>query len=173
MKALFLNFFKKLFLAFDLLFFSCFGKNAGKGIYFFACFVYTIGEEERKDMPAEYTHQLIAEQIYARLPEGLRQKISDLPSYFLGAQGGGCLLFCQLFQKAEHRQVSAQPLRVRGVRRPFARERRERPFLCGGVHRALCCRHCLSSLCICAGTVFYARLSPKECPLACLYRERS
>lgn len=99
MKALFLNFFKKLFLAFDLLFFSCFGKNAGKGIYFFACFVYTIGEEERKDMPAEYTHQLIAEQIYARLPEGLRQKISDLPSYFLGAQGADVFYFVNYSKK--------------------------------------------------------------------------
>lgn len=68
-------------------------------MHFFARIVYTIGEEVRKNMPAEYTHQLIAERILAQLPEEVRQKISDLPTFYLGAQGADIFYFVNYSKK--------------------------------------------------------------------------
>ncbi|HIX07694.1 MAG TPA: zinc dependent phospholipase C family protein [Candidatus Borkfalkia faecipullorum] len=50
-------------------------------------------------MPAEYTHQLIAEQIYAGLPEGVRSEITDLSAFYLGAQGADVFYFVNYSKK--------------------------------------------------------------------------
>ena len=49
-------------------------------------------------MPAQYTHQLLAEKIFGLLPEDIRQKISDFPAYYLGAQGGDIYYFFRMRQ---------------------------------------------------------------------------
>lgn len=38
-------------------------------------------------MPTAITHQLLAEEVYAAMPEAIREKIFSLPHYYLGAQG--------------------------------------------------------------------------------------
>ncbi len=50
-------------------------------------------------MPSEYTHQLIAEKIYEGLPEGVRLQITDLPAFYLGAQGADIFYFVSYCKK--------------------------------------------------------------------------
>lgn len=50
-------------------------------------------------MPAEYTHQIIAEKVYEALPEKLRSRIGDLFSFDLGAQGADIFYFLHLFRR--------------------------------------------------------------------------
>lgn len=52
-------------------------------------------------MPAQYTHQIIAEKIYARLPENICREIQRLPEYCLGAQGGDVFYFLRLLCRSE------------------------------------------------------------------------
>lgn len=47
-------------------------------------------------MPAQYTHQIYAETLLSLLPEEERARISDLPAYYLGAQGGDVFYFLRL-----------------------------------------------------------------------------
>ena len=44
-------------------------------------------------MPSSYTHQLIAEQIAEALPENIKSRVSFMPEYFFGAQGGDVFYF--------------------------------------------------------------------------------
>ena len=44
-------------------------------------------------LPSQYTHQLIAEEVFARLPENVRAAIPSKAAYFLGAQGGDIYFF--------------------------------------------------------------------------------
>ena len=45
-------------------------------------------------MPTAVTHQILAEEVYRRLPVRLRRQISSLPRYFLGAQGPDPWFLC-------------------------------------------------------------------------------
>ena len=47
-------------------------------------------------MPAQYTHQLIAERTLAALPAPLREKISSFAAFCLGAQGGDVFYFLRV-----------------------------------------------------------------------------
>lgn len=47
-------------------------------------------------MPAQYTHQIIAEELLPLLPENVRASVTDLPAYYLGAQGGDVFYFLRL-----------------------------------------------------------------------------
>ncbi len=44
-------------------------------------------------MPSSYTHQLIAERVAEELPENVKSRLSFMPEYFLGAQGGDIFYF--------------------------------------------------------------------------------
>lgn len=48
-------------------------------------------------MPAQYTHQILAERILGALPENVREKIIDQTAYFIGAQGGDVFYFLRVF----------------------------------------------------------------------------
>lgn len=48
------------------------------------------------EMAAQYTHQIIAETILAQLPAEARAAVSDLPAYYLGAQGPDVFYFFRL-----------------------------------------------------------------------------
>ena len=48
-------------------------------------------------MPAQYTHQILAERILGALPENVREKITDQTAYFIGAQGGDVFYFLRVF----------------------------------------------------------------------------
>lgn len=50
-------------------------------------------------MPAEYTHQIIAEKVYEKLPEGIRSRLGDLFSFDLGAQGADIFYFLHPFRR--------------------------------------------------------------------------
>ena len=50
-------------------------------------------------MPAEYTHQIIAEKVYEKLPEELRSRAGDLFSFDLGAQGADIFYFLHPFRR--------------------------------------------------------------------------
>lgn len=53
-------------------------------------------------MPAEYTHQIIAEKIYEQLPAQLQNKLTNLPEYFLGAQGGDLFYFMRYLCRSKN-----------------------------------------------------------------------
>ena len=44
-------------------------------------------------MPSSYTHQLIAEKTAELLPENIKNRVTFLPEYYLGAQGGDVFYF--------------------------------------------------------------------------------
>ena len=50
-------------------------------------------------MPAEYTHQIIAEKVYEKLLEGIRSRLGDLFSFDLGAQGADIFYFLHPFRR--------------------------------------------------------------------------
>ncbi len=56
----------------------------------------------RKKLPAEYTHQLICERVYAGLPERIRQKIRVRSAYFWGAQGADVMYFLRMKKKPNY-----------------------------------------------------------------------
>lgn len=47
-------------------------------------------------MPAQYTHQIIAERTLEKLPENIRDKITDYSAYAIGAQGGDVFYFLRV-----------------------------------------------------------------------------
>ena len=47
-------------------------------------------------MPAQYTHQLLAERIFGDLPAAVRAEITDRAAYFIGAQGGDVFYFLRV-----------------------------------------------------------------------------
>lgn len=50
-------------------------------------------------MPAEYTHQIIAEKVYEKLPEEIRSHARELFSFDLGAQGADIFYFLHPFRR--------------------------------------------------------------------------
>ena len=50
-------------------------------------------------MPAEYTHQIIAENVLEALPAAQRERVSDFSAYCIGAQGGDVFYFLRIFIK--------------------------------------------------------------------------
>ncbi|MBO7737056.1 MAG: zinc dependent phospholipase C family protein [Clostridia bacterium] len=48
-------------------------------------------------MPTAVTHQLIAEEVYFRLPKQYKAEIFSLPHYYLGAQGADLLFLYRFF----------------------------------------------------------------------------
>lgn len=50
-------------------------------------------------MPAEYTHQIIAEKVYEKLPKEVRSRTGDLFSFDLGAQGADIFYFLHPFRR--------------------------------------------------------------------------
>lgn len=53
-------------------------------------------------MPAEYTHQVIAEKVLGALPAARREQVADLPAYYIGAQGGDVFYFLRIFCTARY-----------------------------------------------------------------------
>lgn len=50
-------------------------------------------------MPTSLTHQLLAEEVYASLPNARCEEIASLAHYYLGAQGADICFFCPPFSK--------------------------------------------------------------------------
>lgn len=69
-------------------------------------------------MPAQYTHQIIAETIFERLPENVRDTITSLPAYWLGAQGGDMYYFFRI-RKGKERNLGTY-LHNRGIYEVFS-----------------------------------------------------
>ena len=53
-------------------------------------------------MPAEYTHQIIAENVLEALPAAQRERVSDFSAYCIGAQGGDVFYFLRIFCTARY-----------------------------------------------------------------------
>ncbi len=68
-------------------------------------------------MPSQYTHQLIAEAVFGRLPSEIRARLTSPAAFALGAQGGDAYFFCWL--NDGRRYNLGRRMHCRGIYRDF------------------------------------------------------
>lgn len=68
-------------------------------------------------MPSQYTHQLIAEAVFGRLPSEIRARLTSPAAFALGAQGGDAYFFCWL--NDGRRCNLGRRMHCRGIYRDF------------------------------------------------------